>query len=136
MTIEDLAGRFYADLRNRWDDAAVQEVLADDSRFRGSMGTQTRGRDGWRTYRDAIRDGSADFHNQVTDLVASGHRAAAWLCYTGHHTGPLAGLAATGRRFEYAGAAFFASRDGRITEAWALGDLDGLRRQLQPGGPG
>lgn len=134
MTIEDLVGRFYADLWNRWDDAAVDEVLAEDFSFRGSMGTETRGRDGWRAYRDAIRAGSPDFRNEVTDLVASGDRAAARLTYTGHHTGPLAGIAATGRRFEYAGAAFFSSREGWLTAAWVLGDLDGLRRQLRPDG--
>ena len=133
MSIEDLIGRFYADLWNRWNDAAVEEVLAEDFSFRGSMGSQTRGRDGWRGYRDAIRAGSRDFHNEVTDLVASGNRAAARLRYTGHHTGPLAGVDATGRWFEYAGAAFFASRGGRLTAAWVLGDLDGLRRQLRPG---
>lgn len=133
MTIDRLIGRFYADLWNRWDDAAVEEVLAGDFSFRGSMGDETRGRDGWRGYRDAIRAGSRDFHNEVTDLVASGNRAAARLRYTGHHTGPLAGLAATGRRFEYSGAAFFTSRDGRLTAAWVLGDLDGLRRQLRSG---
>ncbi|HEY2489944.1 MAG TPA: ester cyclase [Streptosporangiaceae bacterium] len=54
------------------------------------------------------------------------------MSYTGHHAGPLAGLTATGRQFEYAGAAFFTARDGRLASAWVLGDLDGPRRQLRP----
>ena len=33
--------------------------------------------------------------------------------------------------FEYAGAAFFTARNGRLASAWVLGDLDGLRRELQ-----
>jgi hypothetical protein len=37
--MRDLTGRFYADLWNRWNDAAVEEVLAGDFSFRGSMGT-------------------------------------------------------------------------------------------------
>jgi steroid delta-isomerase-like uncharacterized protein len=135
MTIEVLIGRFYADLWNRWDDTAVEEVLAEDFIFRGSMGTETSGWEGWRAYRGTIRSGSRDFHNEVTELIAEGNRAAARLRYTGHHTGLLAGIAATGRRFEYAGAAFFSSRDGRLTRAWVLGDLEGLRRQLRPGRP-
>jgi predicted ester cyclase len=49
----------------------------------------------------------------------------------GHHRGTLAGIPPTGRWFEYVGAAFFASRDGRLASAIVLGDLDGLRRQLQ-----
>jgi hypothetical protein len=40
------------------------------------------------------------------------------------------GLPATGRRFEYAGAAFFTADDQWLTSAGVLGDLDGLRRQL------
>jgi steroid delta-isomerase-like uncharacterized protein len=131
--IEALVRRFYDDLWNRWDDVAVEDVLAADFAFRGSMGTHTQGRDGWRGYRDAIRRGAPDFRNEITELVSDRQRAAARLSYTGHHAGPLAGLAATGRRFEYAGAAFFTARDGRLASAWVLGDLDGLRRQLRPG---
>lgn len=128
--VTTLVHRFYADLWNRWDDAAVDEVLAEGFAFRGSLGTSTTGRDGWRAYRDGIRSGSADFTNEIIDLVTSGDRAAARLRYTGTHTGPLAGFAPTGRRFEYAGAAFFTVRDGLLVSAWVLGDLQALRAQL------
>lgn len=130
MEIADLIGRFYADLWNRWDDAAVDQVLAEDFGFRGSLGTETLGRDGWRGYRDTFRSGAPDFHNEVLELVCAEDRAAARLRYTGHHLGPLAGIPATGRRFEYAGAAFFTSSAGKLTSAWVLGDLAALRSQL------
>lgn len=126
----ELIARFYDDLWNRWDDAAVDEVLDVDFEFRGSFGTQTRGRDPWRGYRDTIRIGAADFHNDVVDLVVDGERAAARLQYTGTHTGELAGLPPTGRRFSYAGAAFFTARGRFLTSAWVLGDLADLRCQL------
>lgn len=132
--ITDLVVRFYAELWNRWDDAAVNEVLAEDFVFRGSLGTETVGREGWRGYRDTVREGAPDFHNEVLDLVCAGNRAAARLRYSGHHMGPLAGIPATGRRFEYAGAAFFTSQAGKLTAAWVLGDLAGLRRQLEATG--
>ena len=86
----------------------------------------------WRGYRDTIRGGSHDFHNEIVDLVASGDRAAARLRYSGTHSGPLLGITATGRSFEYAGAAFFVAAGGRLTSVWVLGDVEGLRRQLQP----
>jgi steroid delta-isomerase-like uncharacterized protein len=129
-SIEELVRRFYADLWNRWDDEAVEHVLTDDFAFRGSLGTKTRGPDGWRSYRDTVRSACPDFHNDIVELIADGDRAAACLRYTGRHDGPLLGIPATGRRFEYAGAAFFASRRGRLASAWVLGDLEGLRRQL------
>lgn len=128
--ITHLVARFYDDLWNRWDDTAVDQVLSVDFSFRGSLGTRTVGRDGWRGYRDAVRAGSSDFHNEVRDLVVAEDTAAARLLYTGTHDGPLAGLAPTGRRFSYAGAAFFTARAGMLTRAWVLGDLAGLRDQL------
>ncbi|HEX3297228.1 MAG TPA: ester cyclase [Nocardioides sp.] len=128
--MERLVRRFYHDLWNRWDDEGVEELLHEDFTFRGSLGTETRGRDEWRSYRDAVRAGSSDFHNEILDLVADGDRAAARLRYTGSHTGPLAGLPATGRRFSYAGAAFFTGDARQLTSAWVLGDLTALREQL------
>ena len=128
--MERLVSRFYHDLWNRWDDEGVEELLHEDFTFRGSLGTETRGRDEWRSYRDAVRAGSSDFHNEILDLVADGDRAAARLRYTGSHTGPLAGLPATGRRFSYAGAAFFTGDARQLTSAWVLGDLTALREQL------
>jgi steroid delta-isomerase-like uncharacterized protein len=128
--VEHLVRRFYEDLWNRWDDDAVDDLLAEDFTFRGSLGTETTGRDEWRAYRDAIREGSPDFHNELVTLVTQDDGAAARLRYTGTHTGPLAGMQATGRRFSYAGAAFFSGRQGRLTSAWVLGDLAALREQL------
>jgi steroid delta-isomerase-like uncharacterized protein len=129
-TITGLIERFYGELWNQWDDAAVEDTLAPDFAFRGSLGPQTSGRQEWRRYRDTVRHGAADFRNEILALVCDGDRAAARLRFTGTHTGPLLGLPATQRRFEYAGAAFFTADRQWLTSAWVLGDLDGLRRQL------
>jgi predicted ester cyclase len=130
MSTEALVRSFYDDLWNRWDDALVDEVLSPEFEFRGSLGTSTVGRDGWRSYRDTIRAGAADFHNSVVTLVCDGPTAAARLLYSGTHTGPLLDLPATGHRFEYAGAAFFTVEGGLLASAWVLGDLARLRAQL------
>lgn len=131
LLIARLIETFYEELWNRWNDAAVDDTLDAAFDFRGSLGQQTTGRDEWRSYRDSIRAGSADFHNEVVALVCEGQRAAARLRYSGTHTGPLLNLQATRRRFEYAGAAFFITDGQRLASAWVLGDLEGLRRQLE-----
>lgn len=129
--IRRIVERFYLDAWNRWDDTAVPEILAPDFVFRGSLGEQVRGRDGWRGYRDRIRAAVPDFHNDIVDLVVEEeYRAAARLRYTGHHRGELLGVPGTGRRIDYAGAAFFTARNGLLTEAWVLGDLITLRGQI------
>lgn len=128
--VRTLVHRFYAEAWNAWDDTVVEEILAPDFVFRGSLGDEVHGRDGWRAYRDKIRAGAPDFHNEITDLVLSPNRAAARLTYTGHHRGDLLGVPATGRPISYSGAAFFTATDGYLSAAWVLGDLDSLRRQL------
>jgi predicted ester cyclase len=128
--VDDLVRSFYDDLWNAWDDTLVPAVLSKTFEFRGSLGTTSIGRGGWLDYRDVVRSGSADFHNELVTLVCEGDRAAARLLYSGTHTGQLLGVRATGRRFEYAGAAFFTAAQGQLTSAWVLGDLEELRRQL------
>ena len=128
--IDELVRVFYERAWNAWDDSVVERILAPDFLFRGSLGDEVHGRDGWRGYRDRIRAGVPDFHNEIVDLVVAEDRAAARLRYRGHHRGPLLGVPGTGNPIDYAGAAFFTARDGRLTEAWVLGDLDALRRQL------
>jgi predicted ester cyclase len=127
---DGLVRRFYEQLWNRWDDGAVEGILAADFEFQGSLGTVTRGRDEWRGYRDGIRAAVPDFHNEIIELVVSGPRAAARLVYTGHHHGILLGHRGHGAPIRYEGAAFFHGDRGRLAAAWVLGDLDGLRRQL------
>ena len=130
VSIGVLIERFYGELWNRWNDSAVEDTLSPGFTFRGSLGQETSEWQGWRRYRDLVREGSADFHNEIVELVCDGGRAAARLRFTGTHTGPLLGLPATQRRFEYAGAAFFTADERWLTSAWVLGDLDALRRQL------
>ena len=129
-SISSLIERFYSELWNEWNDPAIEETLSPDFAFRGSLGQETSGRDGWRRYRDLVRAGSVDFHNEIVEMVCDRQRAAARLRYTGTHTGALLGLPATQRRFGYAGAAFFTADGQWLTSAWVLGDLDSLRRQL------
>lgn len=54
----DLVIRFDRRLWNAWDDAAVENILAPDLTFRGSLGETTVGRGGWRGYQDHIRSNS------------------------------------------------------------------------------
>jgi predicted ester cyclase len=125
-----LVHRFYERLWNEWDDDAVDSVLASDFTFHGSLGAETEGRDGWRDYRDMVRAGSSDFHNELIDLVCEPWRAAARIRCSGHHTGPLLGIDATSKSFEYDATAFFSVDGGLLTKAWVLGDRESLRQQL------
>ena len=125
-----LVNRFYARVWNEWDDGAVDGMLADDFEWRGSLGVETRGRDGFRGYRDMVRAGASDFHQELIELICEPERAAARVRATGHHTGVLLGIPPTGRAFSYSLAAFFRCSGSELLAGWVLGDLDALRSQL------
>jgi len=48
------------------------------------------------------------------------------------HLGRFFGAEPSGREIRWSGAAFFKVRDGKITELWVLGDIEAIRRQLDP----
>lgn len=105
-------------------------MLTPDFVFRGSLGAEAQGLDGFRAYRDKVRAAFPDFHNEVSEIVADGDRAAVRLRCTGRHDGELFGIAPTGLRVAYAAAAFLRSRDTQLCAAWVLGDLEHLKSQL------
>jgi predicted ester cyclase len=131
VSVEALVRRFYDEAWNAWDDGAVEDLLAPDVRFRGSLGDEVVGHEGFRAYRDRVRRAVPDFANEIVELVAATDRAAARLRYSGHQEGPLLGRMGYGQPIAYEGAAFFTIVGGCIATVWVLGDLDGLRRQLR-----
>jgi len=127
-----LVRRFYDDAWNRWDDDAVDTLLAEGFEFRGSLADEMRRPTAWRSYRDSVRRAVPDFHNEIVDLVTALGRAAVRLLYTGHHHGELLGIRGHGLPIAYGGAAFFHCVEWQLMSAWVLGDLDSLREQLHP----
>ena len=79
---------------------------------------------------DFIQRAFPDFHNHIEDIISEGDRSFARLTYTGTHQGEVFGIAATGKRIEYSGAALFSFRGDRIASVWVLGDIHGLLQQL------
>lgn len=134
MTNEQLIARFYRDMWDRFDESLIPVLLADDFRFRGSLGNETVGHAQFADYVRLIRRGFPDFSNHVEETITQDDRTFARLTYRGTHRGEVLGFPATGRRVEYAGAAVFRFRDNRIAETWVLGDVWGLVRQLRGGG--
>jgi steroid delta-isomerase-like uncharacterized protein len=126
-----LVERFYRDLWNRFDKSQIPELLADDIEFRGSLGQHKRGHAEFAEYVDFVWRVFPDFHNEVEDIVSQGNKSFARLLYTGTHRGELFGVAPTGRRVQYAGAALFTFRVDQIASVWVLGDIHGLLEQLR-----
>ncbi|MBW8635825.1 ester cyclase [Hoeflea sp. WL0058] len=131
-TPRDLVESFYEDVWNRRDVDAARRIIAPDFRFRGSLGPEKRGVDGFVTYLDAIHTALGGFTCIIEDLVEAPERAAARMLFKGVHQAELFGAPATGKMIEWSGAAFFTIRQQKIAELWVLGDVDAVKRQLGP----
>jgi steroid delta-isomerase-like uncharacterized protein len=134
-TPHDLVRRFYDEVWNRADERVARDILDADFRFRGSLGPELRGPDGFIVYLRAVHAAVGNFTCTVEELIATDESAAAKMLFHGVHRGKFFGVAATGRAIHWSGAAFFAVRGGRIASLWVLGDIDGLKRQLMPDEP-
>jgi predicted ester cyclase len=125
-----LIDRFYSDMWNRFDKSIFGEILDPRIHFRGSLGQTKVGFDEFGEYVDYIQAFASDFHNEVLSTISEANLTFARLSYTGTHQGAVFGLAPTGKRFEYSGAAVFTFTDGLISDVWVLGDIYGLTQQL------
>jgi len=135
VTCRQLVQRYYDELWNAWRLELVDEILAEDLHFRGSLGTQVDGREAFRAYLLGMRQALPDLHHEVELIIAEDDAAAARLLYTGTHEGNLLGLAGDGHRLSYQGATFFRMEHELIAELWTLGDMSTLRRQLMGTAP-
>ena len=126
-TNKDLIRRYYSDLWNRRDDAVIDEIIAPNIQFRGSLGVTVSGRQGFRGYVAQVR---AAFPNRVDSLLAENDEVLAQLTYIGTHQGNLYGTAPTHKKVEYGGLAVFKVYDGKIVSGLVYGDTVGLMRQI------
>jgi steroid delta-isomerase-like uncharacterized protein len=125
-----LVSRYYNELWNHWQLELIPELLAEDFRFRGSIGVTARGRNGFADYVGTIRNAFPDFHNHVESMLAEDNRVVARLQYTGTHRGKIFGVAPTGKQISYEGVAFFTIGAHQLRSARVLGARYELMRQL------
>jgi steroid delta-isomerase-like uncharacterized protein len=125
-----LVGKYYDELWNQWRLDLIEELIAADFRFRGSLAVTTRGRAPFADYVRMIRDAFPDFHNRILRTIAEDNQVVAQLRYTGTHRGKIFGVAPTGRAISYSGVAIFRIGGSQLTSAWILGDRYELMNQL------
>lgn len=122
--------RYYEELWNLWHFELIPELIAPDITFRGSLGIDVSGRDGFRGYMETVRTAFPDFHNTIEEMIVEGDRVAARLSYRGTHLGPLLGVQPTKRPIAYSGVAIFHLREQQIVSGWVLGDAVSLWHQI------
>ncbi|MBK5923726.1 hypothetical protein CCR90_07985 [Rhodovulum sulfidophilum] len=129
-TSTKLVESFYNDVWNKRDFRVAHEIISTDFRFRGSLGPEKRGIDGFLEYVEAVHKALENYTCVIEDLVCSEDRAAARMIFRGTHQSEFFGVSCTGKDIEWAGAAFFGVSDGKLSKLWVLGDLDAVKQQL------
>jgi predicted ester cyclase len=127
-----LVERFYHRVWNKADKVEAHEILDIDFRFRGSLGPELRGPDGFIAYMRSVHAALEDFTCQIDQLIVDADCAAARMTFYGRHRAKFFGIEPSGREIRWSGAAFFKTRAGKIVELWVLGDIEAIRRQLEP----
>ncbi|USG62762.1 ester cyclase [Sneathiella marina] len=130
-----LIERFYHELWNKADEAVAHDILHADFRFRGSLGPERRGPDGFLDYLRSVRLSLPDFMCRIQEIVTEGEQAVARMEFVGTQDGVFYATPPTHKKITWAGAAFFKTNGTQITDLWVLGDIDAIKQQLGIGSP-
>jgi steroid delta-isomerase-like uncharacterized protein len=130
VSVRSQVERFYHQIWNVPDPGAITAVLHPDVAFRGSLGSERRGREAFAAYLGEVTGALGDYRCDIRQLVVDGAQAAARMTFSGVHRGPFLGHPPSGKRLSWAGAAFFTFDGELVRDLWVLGDLDALHRQL------
>ncbi|MEP6658334.1 MAG: ester cyclase [Acidimicrobiales bacterium] len=133
MTPADQVRRFYDEIWNVPDLAAIPTVLHADITFRGSLGSVRHGHRDFADYVRSVTTALSGYKCEIEQLVAEGDSVAARMLFSGRHTGELLGRAPTGKTVKWAGAAFFTFERELVRDLWVLGDLVSFYAQLDAG---
>ena len=121
---------FYEEIWNKHDTSKISELLQADCTFRGSLGHEQHGREGFAAYVDFVHAALGDYRCEIQEVIAEGNKAFARMQFSGVHRGEFFGYPPTGKRVEWAGAALFTFAGEQIAALWVLGDVHGLLQQL------
>lgn len=139
MTPEELLEAYYYKGLNRGEqgEKLIQELLADDVKFRGVFGHRSkRGIVAMLEYTRAIRRALERYTFEIEDMVVAKDdlKASVRLTSRGLHKNTFFGVAGSGHEVHFSSAAFFKfAHDGdkiRISEIYVVGDLDEVKRQI------
>jgi cystathionine gamma-lyase len=131
MSSPRLVESFYSRIWNQGDLAAISDLLTEEFCFRGSLGVELRGRDGFLEYVRSVRSALADYRCEILECATEGNKAFAKMRFSGIHVGLFRGHRPTGLPVHWLGTALFHIEGERIAELYVLGDLAGLDALLQ-----
>lgn len=123
--------RFYEELWDSHDREAIPSILHEEFTFRGSLGEEKRGHEGFAEYVNMVHKALGDYKCIIEDLVEEGEKVFAKMSFTGIHRDEFVGYSPSHKRLTWKGCALFTFEGERISDVWVLGDLKSLEDQLK-----
>lgn len=123
--------KFYELIWNQHDKTHIANILHEGFTFRGSLGLEKRGHQGFAEYVDMVHAALANYKCTIEDLVCGPEKVFAKMKFTGIHQDGLMGHAPTHKTVTWAGCALFIFDHDKVTDLWVLGDLKSLEEQLK-----
>jgi steroid delta-isomerase-like uncharacterized protein len=130
---KDVVRGLVAECINPYRPDLLERFVGEDVRAHpGTPGTapDTDGIDQLRDAIHRVRSTFPDLHIEFEQMIAEGDLVAARWTATGTHSGPLAGVPATGAAVRWSGTDMYRLADGKVVEWWRNDDFVGLLHQV------
>jgi len=132
---EQQVRKFYFEIWDKKNFDGIPNVLHEGFLFRGSLGQQKRGFEGFKDYVLAVHGALSNYKCIIDDLVVESdklqsNKVFAKMTFTGIHSSEFMGYRATNKQVSWVGAALFIFIEDKVSSLWVLGDLKGLENQL------
>lgn len=130
---EELLARYVREVWDKGDLDALEPFLSPDFKRHVSPTLPPLDRQGQVERLQGFRSAFPDITLAVEDVVAGDDRVAFRSTIRGTHRGPLAGIAATGKKITVTLVDIVRIEDGLFVEQWGGPDRSDLFRQLESG---
>ena len=127
---EALVRRFWRQVFDERDLSAARELVTPDFRWRGSLGSEAEGLEGFLAYAGTAQAAMPDLAVTLDEVAVTGSQVWARMGFRATHQGELLGQPGTGRQVSYVGQAVHDVRDGKHSRVWVVADTLSLYRQL------
>ena len=129
--LKDQVKKFYEVLWNAHEKSEIPSIIHENCRFRGSLGQEKRGHEGFAEYTDMVHSALANYQCNIEELVEEDNKVFAKMNFAGIHQNEFMGYLPTKKTVSWGGCALFTFNKDKMSEIWVLGDLKGLEEQLK-----
>lgn len=131
---ETLLHRWFEEVWNQQNEAAIDEMLADDAKINGfadETGKTLCGCEAFKGLQRTFLSAYPDLHITIEDYLTDGETIAVRCKVRATHTGDGLGITPTNQPIDFTGMGFAKVKDGKIVEAW--NEFDFMKMYTQVG---